>query len=429
MTEKIAVIGLGYVGLPLALGLCEHFTVIGFDISKKRIDELKRHYDWANEHTKEELAKAKIDYTTDENKLKEATFFIVTVPTPVDKANIPDLTPVKKAAETIGKHIQKNAVVVLESTVYPGVTEDIMGDIIEKISGLKKYVDFKLGYSPERINPGDKEHTLQRIVKVVSGQDEETLERVANVYSKACHAGVFKASGIKVAEAAKVIENTQRDINIALMNELAIIFGKIGINTKDVLDAAGTKWNFLKFTPGLVGGHCIGVDPYYLTHLAQQLGHHPQVILSGRRINDSMATYVVDKTIHHLNQQGKPMKNSNILVLGVTFKENVKDCRNSKVADIITELQKRGANVIVHDPMVMEEKELVKHEIGVELTPLEKVKNIDATILAVSHTPYKQTLTTEYIKKLMPHKPIMIDVKSMFNKKELEKHGIVYDAL
>lgn len=428
MKETIAIVGMGYVGLPLALHLAKNYPVIGYDISKRRIEQLNRHHDWSLEHTTEELKAVKIEYTTDEARLKDATFIIVTVPTPVDKANVPDLTPVEKAAQAIGRHIKKGAAVVLESTVYPGVTEDIMGKIIEKTSGLKMYEDFKLGYSPERINPGDKEHAIDKVIKVISGQDAETLERVSAVYSSICKAGVYKAANIKSAEAAKVIENTQRDMNIALMNELSKIFRKIGIQTKDVLDAAGTKWNFQKFSPGLVGGHCIGVDPYYLTHKSQELGYHPDLILASRKTNDSMARHVVELASEQLNSAGKAVKNSTILVLGVTFKENCKDCRNSKVAEIITELKKKGANVLVHDAFVMDEPEMVQHEIGTSLTPLESIGKLDQVIMAVAHAPYKK-LSPADLKKWMPDKPLLIDVKNTLNRKQLESEGITVDSL
>lgn len=430
MQEKIGVIGLGYVGLPLALSFSKYYPVIGFDISKRRVDQLKKNYDWANEHTEQELKESKIKYTTNPEDLNEATFFIITVPTPVTKNNIPDLEPVRSAAQIIGEHIQKGSVVVLESTVYPGVTEELVGGTIEKASGLKSGKDFTLGYSPERINPGDKDHTFEKIVKVVSGQNKETLERVAAVYSKPCKAGIFKAGSIQAAEAAKVIENTQRDINIALMNELSLIFHKMGINTKDVLDAANTKWNFLKFTPGLVGGHCIGVDPYYLTYRAQEFGHHAEVILAGRRINDHMATYVAEQVIKMLNKQGKPARNAHVLVLGLTFKENVKDCRNSKVLDIIRVLKEHGVNIYAYDPMLVEEPEMVKHEFdGLVMTSLDKIKNIDATVLAVSHKKFDGLVTSAQLKKWMPHKPIVFDVKNALNRAEIQKAGIEYDAL
>ncbi|MBS3147623.1 nucleotide sugar dehydrogenase [Candidatus Woesearchaeota archaeon] len=427
MQEIIGIAGMGYVGLPLALHLAKNYKLIGYDISTRRIEQLSLNHDWSLEHTPEELKAVKIEYTTDESRLKEATFIIVTVPTPVTKANIPDLTPVEKAAEAIGRNIQKGAVVVLESTVYPGVTEDVMGRIIERVSGLKMYEDFKLGYSPERINPGDREHAIDKVIKVISGQDEPTLERVSAVYSSVCKAGVYKAANIKVAEAAKVIENTQRDMNIALMNELSKIFRKIGIQTKDVLDAAGTKWNFQKFSPGLVGGHCIGVDPYYLTHRAQELGYNPDLILASRKTNDSMARHVVELAGEQLNIAGKAVKNSTILVLGVTFKENCKDCRNSKVAEIISELKKKGANVLVHDSFVMDEPEMVQHEIGVSLTPFEKISKLDQVIIAVSHNQYKK-LTAADLKKWMPDKPLLIDIKNTLNRKQLEADGITVDS-
>ncbi len=426
--EKIGIIGLGYVGLPLAVVLSRHFPVIGYDVSSKRVKELTKCYDWSGELSKESLASAKIKYTSDPADLKDATFIIVTVPTPVTDAKTPDLEPVKSAAEVIGKNITKGAVVVLESTVYPGVTEEFVGPIIEKSSGLKCGRDFTLGYSPERINPGDKEHGLERVVKVVSGQDGKTLERVSKVYGSICKAGVFRAASIKTAEAAKVIENIQRDLNIALMNELSIIFRRLGIRTKDVLDAASTKWNFMRFSPGLVGGHCIGVDPYYLTFRAQELGYNPEIILAGRRLNDNMSKIVVEMLVRRLNLAGKSTAKSTVLILGLTFKENVKDCRNSKVADIITELKSYNVNVLAFDPMLVGEPELVKHEFHLGMTPIEKVKNVDAVILAVPHADFK-SFSLKKLKAWMPEKPILIDVKGFFDRSEAEKLGFSVESL
>src|SRR6476619_1157153 len=348
--EKLAVIGLGYVGLPIALEFARKISVIGFDINEKRIEMMKKGIDPSNELEKEAFDGCDITFTVSLDILREAKFFIVAVPTPVDEHNVPDLIPVQKASETIGKVIKKGAYVVFESTVYPGCTEEDCLPIIEKLSGLKNITDFKLGYSPERINPGDKKHTLRTIIKVVSGCDAESAETIANVYKLVVDAGVHKAPSIKVAEAAKIIENTQRDLNIALMNELSIIFDKMGINTYDVLEAAGTKWNFLKFSPGLVGGHCIGVDPYYLTYKAESLGYHSRVINSGRYVNDSMGFYVAKNCVKKIIATGKNISKSKVLIMGATFKEDVSDIRNSKVSDIIRELLSFGVDVHVIDP-------------------------------------------------------------------------------
>jgi UDP-N-acetyl-D-galactosamine dehydrogenase len=391
MTRKIAVVGLGYVGLPIVVNFGKKRKVIGFDVNTRRIEELRQGRDRNRDVLEADLKSAQIDFTTDGARLKEADFIIVTVPTPVDDANRPDLTPLVRASETVGRQLQKGAIVVYESTVYPGATEEECVPVLEKISGLKCGVDFKVGYSPERINPGDHEHTFTKITKVVSGMDAETLEVVAATYSEVVTAGVFKAASIKAAEAAKVIENTQRDLNIALVNELSIIFHRVGIDTTDVLAAARTKWNFLPFQPGLVGGHCIGVDPYYLTHKAEQLGHIPQVILAGRRINDGMPRFVVREMVKMLLRDGsvrfdngKPL----VTVLGLTFKEDVSDLRNSKVADIVRELAAYGFEVQVADPLAYPEE--AKHEYGVDLIPVEKLKPAHGVVLAVSHAPFKQ---------------------------------------
>src|SRR6187551_1479726 len=348
--KKLAVIGLGYVGLPIALEFAKKLSVIGFDINADRIKLMTQGIDPSQELSKEAFENCNIEFTSNLEVLKTASFYIVAVPTPVDEHNVPDLVPVKKASETVGKVIKKGDYVVFESTVYPGCTEEDCLPVIEKLSGLNNIVDFKSGYSPERINPGDKEHTLAKIIKVVSGCDKESLDVIAKVYELVVTAGVHRASTIKVAEAAKVIENTQRDLNIALMNELSIIFDKMGIDTTDVLEAAGTKWNFLKFKPGLVGGHCIGVDPYYLTHKAQMLGYQPQVILAGRRINDSMGKFIAEQTIKHMIAAGSTIRGAKVNVLGLTFKENCGDLRNSKVIDIIAELKSYGVDVCVTDP-------------------------------------------------------------------------------
>jgi len=383
--KKLAVIGLGYVGLPIALEFAKKISVIGFDINADRIKLMENAIDPSNELESSAFANCDIEFTNSLDKLREANFFIVAVPTPVDEYNVPNLIPVIKASETIGKVLKKGDYVVFESTVYPGCTEEDCLPVIEKLSGLKMCDDFKLGYSPERINPGDREHTLASIVKVDSGCDQESLEIIAKVYELVVKAGVHQASCIKVAEAAKIIENTQRDLNIALMNELSIIFDKMGINTFEVLAAAGTKWNFLKFQPGLVGGHCIGVDPYYLTYKSQKLGYDSQVILSGRSINDGMAGYVAKKVLMHIIKENGNIKESKVLVMGATFKENVSDIRNSKVADIIKELKSYSLQVHVTDPHASSDQ--LKHEYGFELTP-ELDTDYDAVIVTVPHKAY-----------------------------------------
>ena len=383
--KKLAVIGLGYVGLPIALEFAKKISVIGFDINENRINMMKNAIDPSNELESSAFNGCDIEFTNSLDVLREANFFIVAVPTPVDDHNVPNLIPVLKASETIGKVLKKGDYLVFESTVYPGCTEEDCLPVIEEISRLKVCEDFKLGYSPERINPGDKEHTLASIVKVVSGCDEESLETIAKVYELVVKAGVHKASSIKVAEAAKIIENTQRDLNIALMNELSIIFDKMGINTFEVLAAAGTKWNFLKFQPGLVGGHCIGVDPYYLTYKSQKLGYDSQVILAGRVINDGMAEYVAKKVLRHIISADGNVKDAKILVMGATFKENVSDIRNSKVADIIKELKSYSLQVHVTDPHANSEE--LKHEYGFELTK-ELADDYEAVIVTVPHKAY-----------------------------------------
>ncbi len=421
MESTVAVLGLGYVGLPLALGFGRKLRTIGFDLSEVKVKAYRDGIDPTGEVAKEEFAKAtKITYTTDPALIREADFIVVAVPTPVDQAHLPDLTPVRLASETAGKHLKKGAIVIYESTVYPGVTEEFCVPILEKISGMKCGRDFKVGYSPERINPGDKEHTLERIVKVVSGQDAESLERVSWLYSQVVTAGVFKASSIKVAEAAKVIENTQRDLNIALMNELALIFHKIGIDTLDVLKAAGTKWNFLPFRPGLVGGHCIGVDPYYLTFKAGMLGYHPEVILAGRRINDSMGQYVAQNCVKEIIASGRNICGAKVLILGMTFKENVADIRNSKVIDIFRELESFGAKPVVWDPIA--ESHEVSHEYGIELTEFAKIGKVEAIVAAVSH---KEILALDLAKlaELVGSGAPFIDVKSAFDRQALEAKG------
>jgi UDP-N-acetyl-D-galactosamine dehydrogenase len=427
--DAIALVGLGYVGLPLAAAFGRQARVLGFDISQKKIAELKQGIDATGELSRDELASTAIDYTADVARLRDARFLIVTVPTPIDSHRRPDLTPVIAASTTIGRNLTPGSIVVYESTVYPGVTEEICIPILEKESGLTCGVDFKVGYSPERINPGDKVHTVDKIIKVVSGQDAETLETVAQVYEMVVTAGVHRASSIKVAEAAKVIENTQRDLNIALMNELAIIFNRMDIPTMDVLEAAGSKWNFLKFTPGLVGGHCIGVDPYYLTFKAEEIGYQPQVILAGRRINDGMGKYIAEVTVKKLIQAGKAVRDARVLVLGLTFKENVPDIRNSKVVDILAELREYGVETLVCDPVAHPDEAM--HEYGVTLSPLDKVGTVDAVILAVAHSAFR-TLTPQQLYDLSAHgngSGVVIDVKTFFDRKAIEAVGLTYWSL
>lgn len=411
--KKLAVIGLGYVGLPIALEFAKKISVIGFDINEGRVEMMKNAIDPSNELESAAFADCDIEFTNSLDKLREANFFIVAVPTPVDAHNIPDLIPVQKASDTIGKVVKKGDYVVYESTVYPGCTEEDCLPVIEKLSGLKNIIDFKLGYSPERINPGDKEHTLSSIVKVVSGCDDESLDTIAKVYELVVKAGVHKASSIKVAEAAKIIENTQRDLNIALMNELSIIFDKMNINTFEVLEAAGTKWNFLKFQPGLVGGHCIGVDPYYLTYKSNKLGYDAQVILAGRSINDGMAAYVAKKVLQHIIKNDGDVKKAKILIMGATFKENVSDIRNSKVADVIKELKSYSLQVHVTDPHASSDE--LKHEYGFDLT--ENLSNdYDAVIIAVPHKAYLNMDDMAFSAITKPH-AIIADLKGVYRGK------------
>lgn len=407
---KLAVIGLGYVGLPIALEFAKKIQVIGFDINEKRIGLMKQGIDPSNELEKKDFENCDIVFTNSLDILKEARFFIVAVPTPVDEHNIPDLVPVQKASETIGKVIKNGDYVVFESTVYPGCTEEDCLPIIEKLSGLKMVTDFKLGYSPERINPGDKTRTLAKIIKVVSGCDAESLEEIAKVYALVVEAGIHKASSIKVAEAAKIIENTQRDLNIALMNELSIIFDMMNINTYEVLEAAGTKWNFLKFQPGLVGGHCIGVDPYYLTYKANELGYDAEVILAGRNINDNMSKYVAKKVVQHIIKNSGDVKSSRVLVKGATFKENVSDIRNSKVADVVKALQSYYVNVDVEDPHA--DSEELKHEYGFGLAP-ELARDYDAVIITVPHKEYLQ-LGDDYFSGITKQHALVADLKGIY---------------
>lgn len=413
--RKVAIVGLGYVGLPLAVALSHHFTVIGFDVSEARIAELLSGQDSTREVAPEKLKRAKIEYTTDPTLLTQAGVIVIAVPTPIDGNRKPDLRPVVGASTTVGRHLSTGSIVVYESTVYPGLTEEICVPILEKESGLRCGLDFSIGYSPERINPGDKIHTLETIVKVVAGLDEATADLLARFYGAVVTAGIHRASSIKVAEAAKVIENTQRDLNIALMNELALIFDRMHIDTLEVLEAAGTKWNFLPFKPGLVGGHCIGVDPYYLTFKAEAIGFHPQVILAGRRINDGMGKYIAEKTIKAMIDASCLVKGARVGLLGLTFKENVPDLRNSKVEDIIHELQEYHVDVLVHDPLAHADE--ARDEYGVELLPLDTLQDLDALILAVSHAQFSE-LTAARCRSMFrhPEKAIIIDAKGFFDK-------------
>jgi UDP-N-acetyl-D-galactosamine dehydrogenase len=427
MNERIAVIGLGYVGLPVALALARKFDhVVGFDVHAEKVSELKRGFDRNAEQPPELLKATTLTMTSDPRDMKGCTFFIVAVPTPVDRNNVPDLTPVERASETVGKSLSPGAVIVYESTVYPGVTEEVCGPILERVSGLRRGTDFKLGYSPERINPGDREHTLEKITKVVSGEDAETLERVAAVYGRVVEAGVHKAPSIKVAEAAKVIENTQRDLNIALMNELAIIFDRMGIRSSDVLAAAGTKWNFLRFKPGLVGGHCIGVDPYYLTMKAQQLGYQPEVILAGRRINNNMGSFVASRVVKMLIDADITVKGARVGVLGLTFKEDCSDIRNSKVPDILRELEQFGIRPLVHDPMASAREAM--HEYGIKLTPLEEMLELDSLILAVSHKWYLDRGGAQLF-DMVRTGGVIADVKSVLDPSLAERRSLRYWSL
>ena len=425
--EKIALVGLGYVGMPIAVEFAKHVNVIGFDINKAKIEAYKNGFDPTLEVGDEAIKASTVEWTSDEEKLKEAKFIIVAVPTPVNDDTTPDLTPVIGSSEIVGRNLTKGSIVVYESTVYPGVTEEICLPILEKESGLKCGVDFKIGYSPERINPGDKVHRLTTIKKIVSGMDAESIEEIANVYSIVVEAGVHKASCIKVAEAAKVIENSQRDINIAFMNELSIIFNKMGIDTLEVLEAAGTKWNFLPFRPGLVGGHCIGIDPYYLTYRAEQFGYHSQIILSGRRINDDMGKYVAEQTVKHLIAADKSIKNAKVGVLGITFKEDCPDARNSKVNDILKELQEYGINPLVCDPVA--DAPDAKRFYGVDLVGIDELNDLDCLIIAVAHKEFK-ALSNEDLGRMFKNEDnshrIIVDVKGVRNKNELKDLGYKY---
>ncbi len=418
----IAVVGLGYVGLPLAVEFGKKGRTIGFDLSEQKIAAYRRHEDPTGELSTEDMkAAAQLEVTTDASMLREADVVIVAVPTPVDEAHQPDFRPLVGASRSVGSNLKRGAIIVYESTVYPGATEEVCIPVIEKHSGMKWKKDFFVGYSPERINPGDKERTLTRITKIVSGDTPETLDRVAEIYGGIITAGVHRAASIKVAEAAKVIENTQRDLNIALMNELAIIFDRIGIDTLDVLKAAGTKWNFLPFRPGLVGGHCIGVDPYYLTHKAEMLGYHPEVILAGRRINDGMGKFIAEQTIKQMIRNGSSVKGVPVIVLGLTFKENCADLRNSRVIDVIRELQEFGVEVYVHDPIA--DSDEAQHEYGVSLTRWEDLPVANAMVAAVAHQDYLSRPLSDLLEKLAPE-GAFTDVKSQFDASALQTAGV-----
>lgn len=423
--KKIAVVGLGYVGLPLAVEFSRLMPVIGFDINRQRIEELKSGQDHTRETSEKDLADANIEFTSEPDKLNDADVIVIAVPTPIDSHRNPDLNPVLSASRLVGKNMRKGCIVVYESTVYPGLTEELCVPILEQESGMKAIEDFGIGYSPERINPGDKKHTLKTIKKIVSGSDPHTLHTLEELYGSIIEAGIHSASSIKVAEAAKVIENTQRDLNIALMNELAVIFEKMGIDTLEVLEAAGSKWNFLPFRPGLVGGHCIGVDPYYLTYKAESLGLHPEVILAGRRINDRMGKYIAEMAIKNLISRGVKINDSRIGILGLTFKENVPDLRNTKVMDLVQELKEYGATVFVADTEAHPEEAL--KEYGIELVPLEKLNNLDALILAVSHNAFLNLNPDQILKFFAnPQNGVVLDVKGALDGKALQAQGLNY---
>lgn len=424
--EVICIVGVGYVGLPLAIEFAKKYeTIIGFDIDQRRISELKGGDDRTKEISADILRPSKIIFTSEEKALKEADFIIICVPTPIDDMRLPLLDPLKKASLLVGKNIKRGAIVIYESTVYPGLTEEVCLPILEKESGLRCGSGFKLGYSPERIVPGDKVHTLDKITKIVSGSDEECLNKVADLYASIITAGVYKVTNIKTAEATKIIENTQRDLNIGLINEFSLIFDKMGINTMEVINAAATKWNFHKYTPGLVGGHCISVDPHYLLYKAEKLGYHPKVILAGREVNDYMPKHIAEMVFKTFNKSRKTAINSSILLLGLTFKENLKDTRNSKAANIIKELKEYDVNVIAFDPLLTNEE--AQHEFGVQNVKFNEIGKIDCVILVVSHNDFKE-ITLEKLREKMDT-PILIDVKSFYNKKEAEELGFVYKSL
>ena len=422
--ETLSLVGLGYVGMPIAVAFAKKIKVIGYDLNEKKINLYKSGIDPTNEVGDEVIKNTTVEFTADETALRRAKFHIVAVPTPVYDDHTPDLTPVEGASRILGRNLTKGSVVVYESTVYPGVTEDVCIPILEKESGLKCGVDFKVGYSPERINPGDKVHRLETIVKIVSGMDDESLDTIAKVYEIVVEAGVHRASCIKVAEAAKVIENSQRDINIAFMNELSIIFNKMGIDTKSVLEAAGTKWNFLKFYPGLVGGHCIGVDPYYLTYKAEQMGYHSQIILSGRRINDDMGKYVAENCVKSLIKSDKTVRNAKVAILGFTFKENCPDTRNSKIYDIVKELREYGIEPIIADPTA--DADEAKRLYGVEFVDMSSIKDVDAVILAVAHNEFSKFTMSDMDRFFGNGKKVLLDIKGLLNRKEYENAGYCY---
>lgn len=422
--EKLSLVGLGYVGMPIAVAFAKKIKVIGYDLNETKIELYKSGIDPTKEVGDEAIRATAVDFTADETRLREAKFHIVAVPTPVYDDHTPDLTPVEGASRIVGRNLSRGSIVVYESTVYPGVTEDVCVPILEKESGLKCGVDFKVGYSPERINPGDKVHRLETITKIVSGMDAESLDEIARVYEMVVAAGVHRAPCIKVAEAAKVIENSQRDINIAFMNELSIIFNKMGIDTKSVLEAAGTKWNFLKFYPGLVGGHCIGVDPYYLTYKAEMLGYHSQVILSGRRINDDMGKYVAENCVKNLIRSEKAVKNAKVAILGFTFKENCPDTRNSKVFDIVKELREYGIEPVIADPAA--DSAEAKHLYGITFSAVEDIRDMDAVILAVAHDVFAKYTIAEMDSLFGEGQKILLDIKGLFDRAEYESAGYNY---
>lgn len=430
MNRKVGIVGLGYVGLPVAVAFGQKYQVVGFDIDEHRVETLQQNVDFTGEVPAEELERAKIEYTTNAEKLKMCDFIIVAVPTPISKVKQPELTSLIKASETVGENLPVGAIVVYESTVYPGATEEVCIPLLEEFSGLKAGKDFFVGYSPERINPGDKERTFEKIVKVVSGQDEKTLEIIADVYGSVVEAGVYRAPSIKVAEAAKVIENTQRDLNIALMNELAILFHKMGLNTNAVLAAARTKWNFLPFEPGLVGGHCIPVDPYYLTCKAEELGYHPEIILAGRRINDSMGIYVTQETVKLLIQAGRAVQGAKVLVLGVTFKENVRDVRNTRVVELVREMRSYGIDVWVHDPLA-DPEQLEQLALRVVEDPFRAEGQYDAVVLAVAHRVFREKGLKAYLRLLRNEggPGVMVDLKGILAWKAEENPRILYWSL